>query len=179
MIGQLPYGKKVAVMALRRRFVPPGRLCPKGWVAIGLLASLANCSAPKPPAEFHITVETDGDFLAFKPDVLSVPTGAIVVVTFHHAGHIISQKHDLVVADKGTMPALLAQGNRMAASGVDEDKSVIAPGDKRVLAASNRIDKGQTTTLRFVAPAPGDYPFFCSTPGHGDTMRGVLHVTPI
>jgi azurin len=29
-------------------------------------------------------------------------------------------------------------------------------------------------TLEFTLPAPGDYPFVCSFPGHGILMRGVL-----
>ncbi len=153
----------------------PG-LC--GGIGLGVMLALTGCASHKPRPEFHLTVTSDGDFLAFKPDRLSVPAGAMVVVTFHHAGRIISQKHDFVVAAKDAMPALLAQSNQLAASSTDEDKSFIAPGDARVISASPRIAKGETTTIRFIAPAPGDYPFFCSTPGHADTMRGVLHVTP-
>jgi azurin len=112
----------------------------------------------------HLQVESDGDFLTFKPDHLSVPAGTVVTVTFHHSGHIISQKHDWVLADKGEMPALLSQSNQLAAGSEGEDKSFIKPGDKRVIAATPQVSKGETTTIRFIAPAAGDYPFFCSTP---------------
>lgn len=148
--------------------------------AIGVcLAALGlfSCSPHKPPPEAHLLVESDGDFLTFKPDRLSVRAGTVVTVTFHHAGRIISQKHDWVLADRGEMPALLSQSDQLAASGEGEDASFIKPGDNRVIAVTPQISKGETTTVRFIAPASGDYPFFCSTPGHGDTMRGVLDVT--
>jgi plastocyanin len=83
---------------------------------LGLLAfGIASCSPNAPPREVHLQVESDGDFLTFKPDHLSVPAGTVVTVTFHHSGHIISQKHDWVLADKGEMPALLSQSNQLAA----------------------------------------------------------------
>jgi azurin len=31
--------------------------------------------------------------------------------------------------------------------------------------------------VQFIAPAPGNYDFVCSVPGHGETMRGTLTVT--
>ena len=49
--------------------------------------------------------------------------------------------------------------------------------DPRVIAVVPMCDKGGTMTVQFTAPPPGDYPFFCSTPGHVVDMNGILHVT--
>jgi azurin len=35
---------------------------------------------------------------------------------------------------------------------------------------------GETNTLTFTAGEPGDYPFFCSSPGHFDKMQGKIIV---
>ena len=156
----------------------------KGWISakrmtsLALTLALAGCSRPPPPT-VELTVDTDGDFLAFKPDSLTAPAGAHVILTFHHRGAIISQEHDWVLLKAGTLPAVMAASDKMAETmGATEGKSSIPPGDPRVIAATPLIKKGETTTVSFTAPAPGDYPFFCSTPGHGDMMHGVLHVTP-
>ena len=142
-----------------------------------LLILPAGCHKASPPT-VALSVSSDGDFLAFKPAELTVPAGAHVVLTFHHAGKIISQDHDWVLADRGAMPALLAASDKAAAAGAPEGRSFLAPGDPRVIASTRMIGKGETATVEFTAPPPGDYPFFCSTPGHAETMHGMLHVTP-
>ena len=139
--------------------------------------ALADCSRPPPPAA-HIYIESDGDFLSFKPSALTVKTGAHVILTFHHGGKIISQNHDWVLAKPGAMTALLAEDDKIAQTAPLDNEAFLKLNDPRVLAQTKSIQKGETTTLEFTAPPPGDYPFFCSTPGHGDSMNGVLHVTP-
>jgi azurin len=37
--------------------------------------------------------------------------------------------------------------------------------------------KGEQVRIDFIAPAPGEYPFICTYPGHAAFMHGVLHVT--
>ena len=124
------------------------------------------------PATVSLYVASDGDFLAFKPDELTCPAGARVSLTFHHAGRRVQQKHDWVLLKPGTadafMQAVLAAGQK---------DNWMPPDDPRVLAATPQIDPGESVTIEFTAPPPGDYPFVCTYTGHGDVMRGVLHVT--
>jgi azurin len=124
------------------------------------------------PATVSLYVASDGDFLAFKPAELTCPAGARVRLTFHHAGRRVQQKHDWVLLKPGTadafMQAVLAAG---------EKDNWMPPDDPRVLAATPQIDPGESVTIEFTAPPPGDYPFVCTYTGHGDVMRGVLHVT--
>ena len=124
------------------------------------------------PATVSLYVASDGDFLAFKPDELTCPAGAHVKLTFHHAGRRVQQKHDWVLLKPGTadafMRAVLAAGQK---------DNWMPPDDPRVLAATPQIDPGESVTIEFTAPPPGDYPFVCTYTGHGDVMRGVLHVT--
>jgi azurin len=115
-------------------------------------------------------IESDGDFLAFRPDVLTCPAGARVRLTFHHAGRFLSARHNWV----------LVYPNQMETVDKDAEKKegiISSEEDPRVIAVVPMCDKGDTMTTQFTAPAPGDYPFFCSTPGHAVDMNGILHVT--
>jgi len=139
-----------------------------------LLATLAlplifsGCGLrPKPVQQVvDLYIESDGDFLAFRPDTLTCPTGALVRLTFHHAGKIISARHDWVLTHPGQLEALTKDAL---------ENNGILPNDPRVIAATPLCDKGGTVMIQFVAPRPGDYPFLCST--HPEDMRGVLNVT--
>jgi plastocyanin len=112
-------------------------------------------------------IESDGDFLAFRPDTLTCPTGALVRLKFHHAGRIISARHDWVLTSPGQLGALTKEAL--------QDDGILPKDDPLVIAATPLSDKGETVTTQFIAPAPGDYPFLCST--HPEDMLGVLHVT--
>jgi azurin len=142
----------------------------------GLLAACSRArSAPEPetgapPVELHIA--SDGDFLAFTPDELTVRSGAHVRLFFHHAGHRIQQEHNFVLLEPGTADAFIDDALKAGA-----DKGWIPPGDGRIIAATPLCDPGGTVMVDFVAPEPGDYPFVCSFEGHGFEMRGILHVT--
>jgi azurin len=135
-------------------------------------ALLAGCR-PKSRPTVDLRIESDGDFLAFKPDLLTVRTGTHVRLTFHHAGEIVSQKHNWVLVRPGEL-----QGVMRAADKTNEGGGWTPKSDPRVLAATDEIPRGQTTVVEFDAPTPGDYPFLCTTAGHGADMHGVLRVTP-
>ncbi len=114
-----------------------------------------------------LSVESDGDFMAFQPDTLTCPTGALVHLKFHHAGKIISARHNWVLTYPGQLEALTKEA-------LDDD-GILPKDDPLVIAATPLCDKGETVTTQLVAPPPGDYPFLCST--HPEDMRGILHVT--
>lgn len=121
----------------------------------------------------ELYVESDDDFLAFKPTELSCPAGARVRLTFHHAGRRVQQKHDWVLLEPETADAFME-----AVLKAGEAHGWMPPHDPRVIAATPQIDPGESVTIEFTAPSPGDYPYVCTFAGHGDVMRGVLHVLP-
>lgn len=139
--------------------------------SLALPLTLLGCSRRRSSGQqgVDLFIESDGDFLAFRPDELTCRTGALVHLTFHHAGKFLSARHNWV----------LAYPNQMEAVDKDAEKTegVISTDDPRVLAVVPMCDKGETMMTEFIAPAPGDYPFFCSTPGHAVDMNGILHVT--
>jgi len=131
----------------------------------------ALSAAPK--KQIQLNLASDGDLLAFKPDQLTCPTGAAVHLTFSHTGKYITQDHNWVLTVPGAAEAVA-----QAAMSEGEHSAWTPRGDKRVIAATPPCGKGQHVSVDFVAPATGDYPFLCTTPGHGAVMHGILHVTP-
>jgi azurin len=120
-----------------------------------------------------LRIASDGDELRFKPDRLTCPAGATVRLILHHAGEIIDDPHNWVLLKPGTLDAFLADADK-----IEDDTTVVPPKDKdMVLAATPMCKRHKTVTITFTAPAPGEYPFVCSVPGHGATMRGILIVT--
>jgi azurin len=141
---------------------------------LGCLAvpsALFGCGRKQTPEQrvVDLFIESDGDFLAYKPYTLTCPSEAIVRLTFHHGGKFLSARHNWVLVYPGQMEAVDKD--------VDDKEGIITKDDKRVIASTPMCDKGVTVMTQFTAPAPGEYPFFCSTPGHGECMNGILHVT--
>ena len=53
------------------------------------------------------------------------------------------------------------------------------PTSTDIIAHTAFAQIGQSQSVEFAAPSePGDYPFFCTFPGHAMLMKGVLKVTP-
>lgn len=122
------------------------------------------------PVVLHVA--TDGEFLAFTPTELTCPAGVRVRLVFKHDGQRIPQKHNWVLVLPGKTEDVEKAG---AAAG---EAANWLPGNRRnVLAATPLCSPGGEAIIEFTAPAPGDYPYICSTPGHAFEMHGVLHVT--
>ena len=93
-------------------------------------------------------------------------------LTFHHAGTILSQTHNWILVKPG-----MAEAVDMDGMDAGEQSNWLKKDDPRVIAATPLIEKGASVTIEFTAPAPGDYPYICTTPGHSEDMHGILHVT--
>ena len=96
----------------------------------------------------------------FQPDTLTCPTGALVRLTFHHAGRILTARHDWVLTYPGQLEAL-TQGYSWTNNGV------LPKDDPRVIAATPLCDKGETVMMQFVAPRPGRLSVFVFDPSGG------------
>lgn len=155
----------VGAAALRRRALLAAVAIP-----VCSLLEVAIASARK---HVDLTVSSDGELLAFKPDRLTCPAGASVHLTFFHTGKYVSQDHNWVLTVPGAADAVA-----QAALEAGEKSGWLPRGDRRILAATPLCAKGQHVSIDFTAPPPGDYPFLCTNPGHGAVMHGVLHVTP-
>ena len=141
-------------------------------VALGPLCLLSCGVKPKPQATVELLIESDGDLLAFRPTELRCPTAARVRLTFRHTGKYVSFEHNWVLIMPHSFDAVTA-----AALAAGAQNGWVPRNDRRILAATPLCGRAQAATIEFIAPAPGDYPFICSNPGHANSMWGILHVT--
>jgi azurin len=141
------------------------------FASLTLPLTLLGCRRRRPSEQqvVDLYIESDGDFLAFRPDTLTCPTGALVRLTFHHTGRFLSARHNWVLVCPHQMEAVDKEA--------EKTEGIISKDDSRVIAVVPMCGKGETMMTQFTAPPPGDYPFFCSTPGHAVDMNGILHVT--
>jgi azurin len=145
-----------------------------GLVSVSVLSALrrAGAATGKHP-EVNLTIATDGDLLAFKPTELTCTSGALVHLMLFHTGKYITQEHDWVLTVPGAADAVAQSVLNAGDAG-----GYMPHGDRRVIAATTMCNKGEHVSIDFIAPAPGDYPFICTYPGHAAFMRGNLRVMP-
>ena len=145
------------------------------WLAASIPAALCACTSKTAPAAVPVDllVETDGDLLEFKPRELTCHAGDLVRLTFRHTGKYVNFQHNWVLILPGTFDAITA-----AATEAGEQKGWLPVGDERILAFTPLCGRGQTVITQFTAPKAADYLFICTSPGHAQSMWGVLHVLP-
>jgi azurin len=114
------------------------------------------------------------DLMKFDKAEIRVPAGKKIKLTLRHTG-----KMDINVM--GHNFVLLKQGVDMAAfagkAATSKDNNYIPKdAEQDIIAHTDLIGGGQTTSIEFDAPAAGTYNFLCSFPGHYMMMKGTFIV---
>ncbi len=138
----------------------------------------APAPAPEPAAPVIATPDAEGivrmtgdDAMKFNATRIEVKAGEKVKLELAHVGKMpkAAMGHNLVVLAPGTDPMAFAQ---KAATAVATE--YVPEGDKAVLAKTKLVGGGESDTIEFELPGPGEYPFLCTFPGHAGLMKGVL-----
>jgi azurin len=134
-------------------------------------------AAAQTPAAVKLELSAD-DRMVFSKTSFEVVSGQKVTLVFKNTGTKgeKSMKHNVVLLKPGnTIVAFAVKCNAAAATGyVPVDKE----SKEQMVGHVKLIGGGQTATLTFTAGEPGEYPFFCSSPGHFDKMQGKIIVKP-
>jgi azurin len=110
--------------------------------------------------------------LAYDTKTISAKVGQKVKVTFNNNHPTLPQPHNFVLGKLGTKDKMMS----IAMSAMTlVDKGYI-PDSPDILAHTKLLQPGQTETIEFTLPAAGEYPYFCTFPGHVAIMNGVLTV---
>ena len=139
----------------------------------------APASGNKPAATVaDCATEIEGD------DAMQYNVGSIVVpascsefkITLKHTGQLAVNVmgHNVVISKEADVQGVAGDG---IAAGVDA--GYLKAGDARVVAKTDLIGGGQTTSVSFPVSKikdGGPYTFFCSFPGHSALMRGTISV---
>jgi azurin len=141
--------------------------------ASAALPFLAACSGSKAQENaVLLEVACDGNKLAFAPPRLSVQTAQPVRLTFHNVSTFFQHNWMLVNGDEET-----AKRVAEAATAAGPDNEYLPADKSEILAHTPLTNSGESNTVAFTAPAPGEYIYLCSFPGHYLAgMQGTLVV---
>lgn len=119
-------------------------------------------------AQQTVVIESS-DQMKFNRSEIRVKSGTTITVVLKHTGKMPIQAmgHNWVLLQKGTDVAAFANLAARAQS-----NGYIPLGSKQVIVSTKVIGGGQSTTVKFIAPAKGTYDFICSFPGHYGIMKG-------
>jgi len=138
---------------------------------IGLFALSAQVSAD----ECSITIDSN-DQMQFDTEEIQINKSCDQIeLTLEHSGElpVSAMGHNVVFTHADDLESLAQDA--MEAS----DDDYVPQGDDRVIAATDLIGGGDSTTLQLdpsLFEAGGDYRFFCSFPGHWGAMQGTVSV---
>jgi azurin len=124
------------------------------------------------PAAGPIVI-TANDQMQFSTKAFEVAAGSPVVIVLQNVGSLAKEVmgHNFTVLNPGTDVA--AFGTKAMAA---KETDYIPQGDASVFAHTRLLGPGESDTLRFTAPAAGEYPYLCTVPGHFAVMQGVMTV---
>ena len=130
-----------------------------------------------PPAAVVVKLELRADDrMVYSNTTFVVVSGQKVSLVFKNASAKgeKSMKHNVVLLKPGnTVMQFAPKCSAAAASGyVPTDKEAKA----QMVGNTKLIGGGESATLNFVAGEPGEYHYFCSSPGHFDKMFGKIIV---
>ena len=131
-------------------------------------------AASGPIAE--ITLKPDlANPLTYDIKSFTVKSGQKVKFTFNNTHPAVPQPHNWVLGKPGTKDKLLAAAMQIMTDPKALEKGYI-PESSDILQHTKLLQPNTSETLEFVAPAPGEYPYVCTFPGHGILMNGVMKV---
>ncbi len=138
-------------------------------VPAGATTAVVAPTSNRPALEITITPDAANP-LAYDTKTISAKVGQKVVVTFNNTHPTLPQPHNFVLGKLGTKDKMMT----IAMSGMTlVDKGYI-PDSPDILAHTGLIQPGKSETVEFTLPAAGEYPYFCTFPGHVAIMNGVL-----
>lgn len=130
-------------------------------------AVVNNCST---------TIEGN-DAMQFDVGSITVPSSCSeFTINLKHVGKlpVAAMGHNVVISQASDRAGIAADGMSAGADG-----GYVKPDDARVIAHSDMVGGGQSTSVTFPVSAiqgAGPFEFFCSFPGHWAVMRGPIKV---
>ena len=114
-------------------------------------------------------VITGNDMMKFDKTEIRVKAGKKVKLTLRHIGKmdVNVMGHNVVILKQGVDVIAFA-----AKAATEKANGYIPTDSKDVIAYTEMIGGGQTTTIEFDAPEAGEYDFICSFPAHYAMMKG-------
>ena len=135
------------------------RLATPLFLLLALLALMATaaCGGGSGPRTVDLDFKGYDDF-SYNRESVEVPAGASVVVNFENEGAL---DHSWVLISSRVEAATATDADAIAG------------------ATTGAVPAGESSTVTFTAPPPGEYEFICTVPGHAASgMKGSFIVRP-
>lgn len=144
---------------------------PSAPAAAAPVADAAATAAASNLPVLEVTIKPDtANPLAYDTKAISAKVGQKVKVTFNNIQPTAPMPHNFVLGKLGTKDKMMT----IAMSAMTlVDKGYI-PDSPDILAHTHLLNPGTSETIEFTLPAAGEYPFFCTFPGHAAIMNGIL-----
>ena len=110
--------------------------------------------------------------MAYDTKSISAKAGQTVKLTFNNTQPALPQPHNFVLGKLGTKDKVMA----IAMSAITLADKGFIPESPDILAHTKLIQPGQSETIEFTLSAAGEYPYYCTFPGHVMIMNGVMKV---
>ncbi|MDW8352689.1 MAG: plastocyanin/azurin family copper-binding protein [Anaerolineae bacterium] len=162
----------------RRFFTLAGLSLTAGALLAGCGGDGGQSAQPTaPPAgsggEVSLTLASKGSTPFYDRERLEVKAGARVTLTFKNEAEPGSNRlFNWVLVKPNTKFRVVSDGQ----SEGSPETSYVKPNDPNVIAHTRLVAPGESDTITFDAPPPGEYPYICTFPGYYNTMNGVLVV---
>lgn len=142
-------------------------------VLLATAVALSACkkSEEKGDSSAGIIIRPVGDTMEYDTKEFRVRSGSQVKITFENTATSPAMQHNVVILKAGADVDQIG----MAAIEAGEAANYIPESDQ-ILAHTDLAKPGETTTVEFVAPEPGEYVYICTFPGHYAMMRGKMIV---
>jgi azurin len=113
--------------------------------------------------------------MRFNKSTLTVKAGAKVALDVINDDPT-KMMHNWALVSKGSLNKVLQAALTLGPKAIELN---FVPDIPEVLASTPQVAPDRKFTLYFTAPTePGQYPYVCTYPGHGQLMRGILNVLP-
>jgi len=150
---------------------------PHTMITRNLFAVLASLAIVPSLLADEVKIEIDSnDQMQYDKKAFEVVEGQEVTLVLTHSGKLpkAAMGHNVVILKPGTsLPEFAMKCAPFAANDyIPEDEEAKAP----IIAYTKMLGGGETDTITFTAPEAGEYPFFCSFPGHFAMMQGIMTV---
>ena len=132
----------------------------------------ADAIDPDAPV-FEVEISANGNTMAeifYNKKEITVPAGCTVKVKFKNNSTDASMPHNLIFIERGSAQKVADEGMKMGQA------RNFRPVMDEVIAGSDLLPPGGEQEFSFKAPAPGEYQFICTYPGHLKAMNGVFLV---
>jgi azurin len=133
---------------------------------IGVVSLSISCGGAK---EVSVTLSTLGNEMKFDQEVLEIPAGSKVTLTFVNKATMEAMKHNVVVLKPKT------NVKQFASEALAHGPSYVPANSNAIVAHTDMSNPGETVSVTFTMPEKkGYYPYVCTFPGHASSMKGTI-----